>query len=103
MKLTPSQLNKFSMVKLPSAWFCGVRVVAINDTSCTTTVKHRWINQNPFNSMFWAVQGMAAELATGAIVIGKIEEEQAKISMLVANNKPNFSKKAEATKPFRAF
>ena len=79
MKLTPSQLNKFSMVKLPSAWFCGVRVVAINDTSCTTTVKHRWINQNPFNSMFWAVQGMAAELATGAIVIGKIKKEQAKI------------------------
>ncbi|EIJ40158.1 DUF4442 domain-containing protein [Galbibacter orientalis] len=95
MKLTPSQLNKFSMVKLPSAWFCGVRVVAINDTSCTTTVKHRWINQNPFNSMFWAVQGMAAELATGAIVIGKIKEEQAKISMLVANNKANFSKKAK--------
>ena len=94
MKLTPSQLNKFSMVKLPSAWFCGVRVVAINDTSCTTTVKHRWINQNPFNSMFWAVQGMAAELATGAIVIGKIKKEQAKISMLVANNKANFSKKA---------
>lgn len=45
--------------------------------------------------MFWAVQGMAAELATGAIVIGKIKEEQAKISMLVANNKANFSKKAK--------
>ncbi|MCF8714594.1 DUF4442 domain-containing protein [Joostella atrarenae] len=94
MKLTASQLNKFSMLKLPSAWLCGVRVLSISDTSCTTTVKHRWINQNPFNSMFWAVQGMAAELSTGAIVIGKIKEEKAKISMLVANNKANFSKKA---------
>ncbi|MCM5662795.1 DUF4442 domain-containing protein [Galbibacter mesophilus] len=94
MKLTPSELNKFSMFKLPSAWLCGVRVMAINDESCTTSVKHRWINQNPFNSMFWAVQGMAAELSTGAIVIGKIREQNHKISMLVANNKANFSKKA---------
>ncbi|QLE02183.1 DUF4442 domain-containing protein [Galbibacter sp. BG1] len=95
MKLTPSELNKFSMIKLPSAWLCGVRVLAIDDTSCKTSVKHRWINQNPFNSMFWAVQGMAAELSTGAIVIGKIREQEHKISMLVANNKANFSKKAK--------
>ena len=29
------------------------------------TVRHKWFNQNPFKSMFWAVQGMAAELSTG--------------------------------------
>ncbi|MCX2681445.1 DUF4442 domain-containing protein [Galbibacter sp. EGI 63066] len=95
MNLTSSQLNKFSMLKLPSAWLCGVRVAAIDDTQCLTTVKHRWINQNPFNSMLWAVQGMAAELSTGAMVIGKIREKKEKISMLVANNNANFSKKAK--------
>lgn len=95
MKLTASKLNAFTMLKLPSAWFCGVRVKEINDTSCVTTVRHRWINQNPFNSMFWAVQGMAAELSTGAIVIGKIRECNQRISMLVANNKASFSKKAK--------
>ncbi|MEP6004386.1 MAG: thioesterase, partial [Maribacter dokdonensis] len=58
------------------------------------TVTHRWINQNPFNSMFWAVQGMAAELSTGAMMIDQIEATGKKISMLVANNKANFSKKA---------
>ena len=86
MKLTPSQLNKFSMVKLPSAWFCGVRVVAINDTSCTTTVKHRWINQNPFNSMFWAVQGMAAEMPGGLLLSEKIKNSGHNISMLLNNH-----------------
>ncbi|MDG3581700.1 DUF4442 domain-containing protein [Galbibacter pacificus] len=95
MKITPSQLNKFTMIKLPSAWLCGVRVVKIDDKNCVTSVKHRWINQNPFNSIFWAVQGMAAELSTGAIVIGKIREEKKKISMLVANNKASFTKKAK--------
>ena len=58
------------------------------------TVKHRWINQNPFNSMFWAVQGMAAELTTGALVMSKIKSSGKPISMLVAKNDAVFSKKA---------
>lgn len=95
MKLTASKLNTFSMFKLPSAWICGVRVKEINDIYCVTTVRHRWMNQNPFNSMFWAVQGMAAELSTGAIVIGKIKDSNQRISMLVAQNKAVFSKKAK--------
>jgi hypothetical protein len=44
--------------------------------------------------MYWVVQGMAAELSTGALVINKIRESGQKISMLVAKNKANFSKKA---------
>ena len=83
------------MFKLPSAYFTGVRVKTIRDSSCITTVKHRWINQNPFNSMFWAVQGMAAELSTGAMVMAKIKESGRNISMLVANNKGSFTKKAK--------
>lgn len=45
--------------------------------------------------MFWAVQGMAAELSTGAMVMAKIKESNRKISMLVANNKATFTKKAK--------
>lgn len=95
MELTASKLNTFAMIKLPSAWICGVRVKEITNTYCVTTVRHRWMNQNPFNSMFWAVQGMAAELSTGAIVIGKIKQSDHKISMLVAQNKAVFTKKAK--------
>ncbi len=58
------------------------------------TVTHRWINQNPFKSMFWAVQGMAAELSTGALVMDKIRKSGKRVSMLVANNKATFTKKA---------
>ena len=62
---------------------------------CEAKVKHRWINQNPFNSMFWAVQGMAAELTTGMLLIQEIQISKRKVSMLVLNNKANFSKKAQ--------
>ncbi len=82
------------MFKLPAAYFTGVRTTHLDDTTCVVTVKHRWINQNPFNSMFWAVQGMAAELTTGALVMKKIRESGKKISMLVANNNATFTKKA---------
>ncbi len=66
----------------------------MDDTKAIASVRYGWHNQNPFNSMFWAVQGMAAELATGAMVSHQIRESGRKISMLVQNNTANFSKKA---------
>ncbi len=94
MPVKPSKINAFLFFKLPAAYFCGVRVKSITDTSCVTSVKHRWINQNPFKSMFWAVQGMAAELSTGAMVISVVKEHNRNISMLVTKNQATFSKKA---------
>lgn len=94
MKTTASKINTFLLFKLPSAYFCGVRTKSLTDQHCVTSVTHKWINQNPFKSMFWAVQGMAAELSTGALVMSHIRASDAKVSMLVANNKASFSKKA---------
>ena len=92
--LSPFKFNMFLMLRLPAAGLCGVRLKKIDGSSCTVMVRHRWINQNPFKSMFWAVQGMAAELSTGALVISYIRNSEHKISMLVASNKATFSKKA---------
>lgn len=94
MKLTAKQVNYFNLFNLPAAYFTGVRCSYIDDTKCETSVKFGWRNKNPFKSMFWAVQGMAAELATGALVMGKIRDSGKSISMLVANNKATFTKKA---------
>ncbi|MEL1242143.1 DUF4442 domain-containing protein [Flavobacterium flavipallidum] len=94
MKLTATNLNRFLFFKLPSAFICGVRVVEITSEKCVVAVKHRWINQNPFHSMYFAVQAMAAELTTGAIVMLHIEESGHQIGMLVAGNKSVFTKKA---------
>ncbi len=94
MELTARKINMFNLFKLPAAYFTGVRAKSIDDTTCVVSVRHRWINQNPFRSMFWAVQGMAAELTTGALVLKKIRESGKNISMLVANNNATFTKKA---------
>ncbi|WP_425077024.1 DUF4442 domain-containing protein [Psychroserpens sp. S379A] len=94
MTVSPRKLNLFLLFKLPAAYFCGVRTKSLSDTACEVSVKHRWINQNPFKSMFWAVQGMAAELTTGALVMSKIKSSGQKMSMLVTSNNATYSKKA---------
>lgn len=94
MSISPFKVNLFMLFKLPSAYLCGVRLQSLSETTTKVRVTHRWINQNPFKSMFWAVQGMAAEFSTGIMVMQKIRESGHNISMLVLNNKASFTKKA---------
>ncbi|MCB9425731.1 MAG: DUF4442 domain-containing protein [Flavobacteriales bacterium] len=98
MKLSsPITINRFILFKLPSAFFCGVRVKSFDGMSCKVSVKYRWINQNPFRSLYFAVQAMAAELSTGALMMHQIQNSKHKISMLVTENKAVFTKKAIGT------
>ncbi|MGV6845110.1 MAG: DUF4442 domain-containing protein [Lutibacter sp.] len=94
MEVTVKNMNRFLMFKLPSAYLCGVRLRQLTQKNAIVTVKYKWINQNPFNSMYFAVQSMAAELTTGALVIKKIRESGKAISMLVTHHQGSFTKKA---------
>jgi hypothetical protein len=94
MKITPQKVNSFMFFKLPLAYLGGVRVASITETEAIVKIKHRWINQNPYKSMFWAAQGMAAEMTTGVLVMSQIEKSKRKISMLVTHQEAKFTKKA---------
>lgn len=94
MNVAVKKMNRFLMFKLPSAYLCGVKLKELDNSKAIVKVTHRWINQNPFKSMYFAVQSMAAELTTGVIVIKKIRESGKKISMLVTNHTGTFTKKA---------
>ncbi|WP_368506467.1 DUF4442 domain-containing protein [Tenacibaculum sp. 1_MG-2023] len=94
MKFTPRKVNAFLLFKLPSAFFTGVRLKSLTNNAAVVKVTYRWVNQNPFKSMFWAVQGMASELSTGILVMKEIDASNRKISMLVTNMNGTFTKKA---------
>jgi len=94
MKFTPKHINRFLLFKLPSAWISGVRLQTIDDDKAIVTAKHRWINQNPFRSMYFAVLAMGAELSTGILVMKKIQDSGKQISMLVTGTQAQFTKKA---------
>ena len=86
--------NTLSFFALPAAWICGVRVDSLIEDKCVVRVKHRWINQNPFKSLFWAVQGMAAEMAGGLLLMNKINKSGQSIAMLLVGSSSVFTKKA---------
>ena len=94
MIITPRKINLFVLFKMPLGYISGMRVKSITETTAIVGIKYQWINQNPFKSMFWAAQGMAAEMATGVLVMKAIKASNKKVSMLVSHQEADFFKKA---------
>ena len=84
----------FLFFQLPSAFFCGVRLKYLDSFKSIVSINHSWFNKNPFKSIFWAAQGMAAELTTGSLIKNVIKESGVNVSYLVVENKSSFYKKA---------
>jgi len=101
LKVTPASVNAFTFWNLPAAWWCGVRVATLTPTTCQVRLRLNFLNKNPFKSFFWAVQGMAAELSTGVLLMREIQEANANVSMLLLQNKAVFTKKAKGKIEFK--
>ena len=84
----------FLLNKLPIAWIAGLRVAKVDRESAKVSLKHSYLNQNPFNSMYFACQAMAAEMSTGLLALGYLNQVPEKMSMLVLDFSSNYSKKA---------
>ncbi|MGJ1312188.1 hypothetical protein ACS126_06180 [Sphingobacterium lactis] len=89
--------------QIPIAWIAGVRLESFSDNEMQTSVELDFLNQNPFKSMFWAVEGMAAEFAGGMMMLSKIEQSGQNIATLVIKNEATFTKKAMQTVPYPIF
>ena len=86
--------NQISFFWLPAAWICGVRVDLEESNKCVVRVKLGFINKNPFKSLFWAVQGMAAEMPGGLLIQNKIKSSGQNIAMLLVGSSSKFTKKS---------
>ncbi|WP_413512313.1 thioesterase [Myroides odoratus] len=86
--------NEIVQTQVPIAWFAGVRLESANENETKTYVELDFVNQNPFKSMFWAVEGMAAEFAGGMMLLSKIERTRKSLASLVIKNEGHFTKKA---------
>jgi hypothetical protein len=84
----------FLLSKLPMAFIAGVRAKSLNDSAAVVTIKYKWLTQNPFRSMYFACQSMAAEMSTGLLVMNHTYESQPAISMLIVKNSAVYTKKA---------
>jgi len=82
---------------LPLGFFTGLKVVKIDDRVCSVSVPFKWLNKNPFRSVYFAVLSMAAEMSTGLPAFSYTWKSVPAISMLVTGMKATFTKKAAGT------
>lgn len=90
----PIRFRMFLFLKLPSAFFAGVRIRSIDEKSCTVTVPYKWFSQNPFRSTYFACLSMAAEMSTGSLCMAHIYKRKPPVSMLVVKTEAEYFKKA---------
>lgn len=91
----------FLLRDLPLALFAGLRVRKLDTEVCHVTVPYGWRSQNPFQSIYFAAQAMAAEMSTGAPGIMATQNAPAKCSMLIVDMQAQFVKKADKLTTFR--
>ena len=91
---SPLRFKLWSFWKFPASRFAGLRIDKLDSESCVISVPGGWRTQNPFNSMYWAVQGMGAELSTGGYALAVVKSLGVKTRTLVAAQKSTFNKKA---------
>ena len=87
----------YLLKSLPLAFIAGIRVKGLTNEKAVTTVRYGWLTQNPFRSMYFACQAMAAEMCSGMLAFGQVYKRNPKISMLVVKMEVNFIKKATGT------
>jgi hypothetical protein len=94
-RVTNSTLFAFFLfAKLPMGWIAGIRVRSLTQKECITSVPYKRLNKNPFKSIYFAVQSMAAELSTASPALLAIEGHQPSIAFIIVDMKATFLKKA---------
>jgi hypothetical protein len=90
---SPVKFGFFLFSKLPSAYFSGVRVREFSYEKSVITVPYKWFSQNPFKSLYFACQAMAAEMSTGLLAMLHVNGRKPAVSMLVVKIEGEFLKK----------
>jgi hypothetical protein len=88
------KLKLFLLKKLPLALIAGVNLESASPLEAIASIRLKWINQNPFRSIYFAALSMAAELSTGVLAMMHLYGKNPAISMLVVANTAEFYKKA---------
>lgn len=98
-KLQRQMLSKwkfglFKIFKLPLAYITGIKLLELTPAKAVASVKYKYINTNPFKSLYFAVLAMTAELSTGALALFTIAKHKKSIAVLVVESHGKFYKKA---------
>ena len=92
--LNPFFFKLFLLLKLPMAFLSGMKLKELSCTHSVVQMKYKFLNKNPFGSIYFACLSMAGELASGMLAASFTYKRNPKISMLVVGMEVEFIKKA---------
>lgn len=87
------KLRFFLWQKLPSAFWSGLRLDALEYEQATASVPYKRFTQNPFRSTYFACLAMAAEFSTGVLGMMAVQGTPT-VALLVVGLRAEFKKKA---------
>jgi hypothetical protein len=88
------RLKLFFLKSMPMGFLAGLKVDEIDDEKASVSVPFNYLTKNPFRSVYFAVQAMAAELSSGVIAMSEVMKAPVRVSMLVLESQAVFTKKA---------
>jgi len=98
--LSPLKQRLFYFKSLPMGLISGIRLIHLDEKKSVSEVPFRWCNKNPFKSMYFAVQSMAAELSTAAPALMALKGNDANVAYIIVDLKAEFFKKAQSKVTF---
>ena len=93
-QVTGWKFRLFLFTQLPMGWIAGLRVLELQPQKCVTSVPFKWLTKNPFRSMYFAVQSMAAELSTASTCLLAVSGIKPTVAFIIVDCKASFLKKA---------
>lgn len=94
--LSPLKQRLYYLKSLPMGLISGIKLIELDQKKSVVVVPNRWLNKNPFKSMYFAVQSMAAELSTAAPVMLALKGCDASIALIIVELRAEFIKKAQS-------
>ena len=92
--LSPFYLKLYMFWKLPMGLWAGLRVREVNESRTQVSVPFKNLNKNPFKSIYFAVQSMAAEMSTALGCTLAIQGHSPSVAFIIVDIHASFSKKA---------
>ncbi|MCK6544984.1 DUF4442 domain-containing protein [Myxococcota bacterium] len=90
----PALLRAYFLAKLPLAAIAGLSISRLDDKVCEVKVPFGWRTKNPFGSMYFAAQTMAAELACAGLALTAARGGPEEVSVLPVGLTGRFEKRA---------
>lgn len=92
---TNFQFRLFTLFKIPLIFFCGAKIIEIDENKAVIKIPLNFRTKNHLNSMYFGVLAVGADIAGGIIAMGIIQRKKLKVSLLFKDMTAEFLRRAE--------